>query len=102
MGCTLGPAQNTAIVGVHSQLDCLFGSAADTQAEFDSYLGGLVTGLGNVANDVSNTAKNSKRITVAVKVEPRTGVAPMNPIWMSSVVRDPSAGLLTSGATSCQ
>jgi type II secretory pathway pseudopilin PulG len=102
VGCTLGPAQNTAIAGVHSQLDCLFGSTTDTQTEFDSYLAGLATGLGNVASDVSNTVKNSKRITVAVKVEPRPGIAPINPIWMTSVVRDPSAGLLTSGGAPCQ
>ena len=102
VGCLLGQAQNTAINGVHSQLNCLFGATTDTQAEFDSYLAGLVTGLNNVGGDVSNTVKNSKRVTVAVVVEPRNGVGPSKPIWMSSVVRDPGAGLLAAQGAACQ
>jgi type II secretory pathway pseudopilin PulG len=102
VGCVLGQAQNTAINGVHSQLNCMFGATTDTQAEFDSYLSGLVTGLDNVGDDVSNTVKNSKRVTVAVVVEPRNGVGPSKPIWMSSVVRDPGAGLLAAQGAPCQ
>ncbi len=102
VGCILGSAQTTAINGVTAQLNCLFGSSVDTEAEFDAYLLGLVNGLNNVAADVSNTVKNSKRVTVAVVVEPRAGVGPNQPIWMTSIVRDPGAGLLTSGGTPCQ
>ena len=74
----------------------------DTQAEFDTYLAGVLSGLDNLAGDVSNTVKNSKRVTVAVTVEARNGVAPIQPLWMTSVVRDPSAGLLSSGSAACQ
>lgn len=90
---------SSSVDQVNAQLNCMFNS---TSSSGDStYLNGLRTGVDNLAADLSNTVKNSKRVTVAVVVEPRAGVAPINPVWISSVVRDPSAGLLTSGGASC-
>ena len=99
--CLLRPAQQTAIAAVNGELGCLFGSSTDTVDEFDSYLAGVAAGLGELGGDLADTAKNTKRIMVAVVIEPRNGVGPFEPVWASSVVRDPSAGLLTSGAAAC-
>lgn len=101
VGCLLGSSQKTAINNVNGQLDCMFGAAADTQPEFDAYLFGLLDGLNNLAGNLSNTDKNTKRITVAIVVEPRNGVGPFEPVWASSVVRNPAAGLLTSSGAPC-
>jgi len=100
VGCVLGTAQNNAITSVNTQLDCLFGSNSGS-AQFNTYLSGLATGLSRLGTDLADTQKNTKRITVAVVIEPRPGVGPFDPVWASSVVRDPAAGLLTSGAASC-
>ena len=100
VGCVLGSAQNNAIASVNTQLDCLFGTGSGSAA-FNTYLSGLASGLSNLGSNLANTVKNTKRITVAVVIEPRPGVGPIEPVWASSVVRDPAAGVLTSGAASC-
>ena len=90
---------SNAVDQVNAQLNCMFqstGASGDT-----AYINGLVADINALASDLSNTVKNSKRVTVGVVVEPRPGVAPINPIWISTVVRDPSAGVLTGGGASC-
>ena len=103
IGCVLAnSSQNTtvnnAITSVNQQLNCMFGSNSG-QTEFNAYLDGIRTGLENLAAGLGDTKKNTKRITVAVVVEPRNGVGPYEPVWASSVVRDPSAALLSSSAS---
>lgn len=94
--CILSNADKAAIAAVQSQLNCTFGSGADTQGEFETFFNNVIATLNDLAGDFGHTEKNSKRITVAVVVEPRTGVGPMRPVWATSVVRDPRAGLLTT------
>ncbi|MDQ3572920.1 MAG: hypothetical protein M3383_08690 [Actinomycetota bacterium] len=94
--CVLSTSDQAAITAVQNQLNCTFGAGADTQGEFESFINNVIGVLNNLAADVGDTEKNSKRITVAVVVEPRQGVGPMEPVWASSVVRDPSAGILTT------
>jgi len=100
IGCLLGGngQQNTvaaAINSVNTRLDCLFSNSSP------GYLDGVLNGVDKLLSDLYNTDENSKRITVAVVPERRAGVGPFKPIWMSSVVRDPSAGLLSSGGAGC-
>lgn len=46
----------------------------------------------------TDTTHNTKRITVAVTVDTaRDDITPANTVWLSSVVTDPSAGLIISG-----
>ena len=100
IGCVLGTAQNNAITSVNAQLDCIFGTNSSSSA-FNTYLSGVASGLSRLSTDVADTDKNTKRITVAVVIEPRAGAGPFEPVWATSVVRDPAAGVLTSGAASC-
>jgi hypothetical protein len=83
------------INAVNAQLDCMF------ESDDSDYLDGLLTGVDNLAADLADTDRNTKRITVAVVVEPRTGVGPIRPVWASSVIRDPRAGLLSAGGVEC-
>ena len=101
VGCLLGSAQDAAVNAVNTQLNCMFGSSTDTTAEFSSYLTGIQDGLATLAGDLSDTDRNTKRITVAVVIEPQPGAGPVDPVWASSVVRDPSAGLLSSAGAAC-
>ena len=96
--CNQTAVQN-AVNGVNNQLNCITG--ATTSSGDSTYLDSVLAGINQLASGLDNTPKNSKRITVAVTVEPRNGVGPMQPVWASSVVRDPSAGLLTGGGTTC-
>jgi hypothetical protein len=92
--CNQTAVQN-AVNAVNTQLNCIFGS---TGSSGDSaYLDGLLAGINEISAGLANTTKNSKRITVAVVVEPRAGVGPTEPLWATTVVRDPNAGLLTAG-----
>jgi type II secretory pathway pseudopilin PulG len=100
LGCPSGT--NTAITNINNELNCVFGSSTDTSAEFDAYFDGVVAGLNELPGDLADTNRNTKRITVAVAVEPRTGVGPFEPVWASTVVQPPGAGLLSSsGVTTC-
>jgi hypothetical protein len=97
--CILG-CQNTVtsqINAVNSQLNCMFGTTGNDT----SYLDGLLDGLGDLAGDLSDTDENTKRLSVAVVVDPKDGVGPAEPVWASTVARDPDAGVLTSGGASC-
>ncbi len=46
------------------------------------------------ASATSPTRKSSKRVVVAVVLDPAGSVGPSQPIWMTTVVADPAAGLL--------
>jgi hypothetical protein len=97
--CILG-CQNTVtsqINAVNNQLNCMTGGASKDTA----YLDGIIDGLGDLAADLSDPDENTKRLTVAVLVEPRDGVGPAEPVWASTVVRDPSAGILGNGGANC-
>ena len=96
--CNQTAVQN-AVNSVNSQLNCITGSTGSTGDS--AYLDSVLAGINELASGLHNTTKNSKRITVAVVVESRPGVGPMQPVWATSVVRDPNAGVLTSGGTSC-
>ncbi len=98
--CLLGGTQTAAIDGVNNQLDCMFGNGSGS-TEFSTYLNGVASGLSNLSGDLSDTNKNTKRISVAVVIDTPDGSGPDAPVWASSVVRDPAAGLLTSGGASC-
>ncbi len=101
LSCSLTPQAKTQITAVNSQLNCMFGSSADTTAEFNTYLDGVTSGLSGLPGDLGNTVKNTKRISVAVVIDTPTGSGPDAPVWASSVVRDPTAGVLSNGGASC-
>jgi hypothetical protein len=102
VGCVLSSAANTQVTSVNNQLNCMFGgSSVDTTAEFTAYIDGVTTNLSQLPGDLYDTDKNTKRITVAVVIDPQTGAGPQEPVWATSVVRDPTAGLITDGAPSC-
>jgi hypothetical protein len=46
--------------------------------------------------DATNHTHNTKRLTVAVVLAPKTGSGPSKPVWATSVVSDPDEGLLSS------
>lgn len=47
------------------------------------------------AIDTADHDQNTKRLTVAVVLEPRTGSGPFKPVWATSVAGDPEAALLS-------
>jgi hypothetical protein len=55
----------------------------------------LAADIAEFANSATSpTRKSSKRVVVAVVLDPAGPVGPNAPIWMSTVVTDPKAGLL--------
>ncbi len=62
--------------------------SADYEAAFDE----LIDSLGAL-NSADHT-HNTKRLTVAVVLEPRNGSGPLTPVWATSVVSNPTEGLL--------
>jgi hypothetical protein len=54
----------------------------------------LTTSLDEI--DAADHTHNTKRLTVAVVLAPRTGSGPFKPVWATSVVSDPDEGLLSS------
>lgn len=95
VGCPLSTV-NGDVVAVNAKLDEIFGAGSGS-IQFNNYLTGLIEGLAALDDDLADTERNTKRITVAVTVEERSGAGPYEPVWASSVVRDTSAGLLTGG-----
>ncbi|MDX6588132.1 MAG: hypothetical protein QOI31_2605 [Solirubrobacterales bacterium] len=53
---------------------------------------GVVTSLGQLSSN--NHTHNTKRVTVAVVVEPEDGSGPFKPVWATSVIADPDAEAL--------
>ena len=62
--------------------------SADYETAFDE----LVDSLGELGS--ADHTHNTKRVTVAVVLEPRTGSGPLKPVWATSVVSNPDEGLL--------
>jgi prepilin-type N-terminal cleavage/methylation domain-containing protein len=62
--------------------------------EVNAVLAGFDIDLDGLTKD---TTHNTKRVTVAVTIETPGDAAPANPVWASSVVTDPVAGLLFQG-----
>lgn len=46
--------------------------------------------------DATDHTRNTKRLTVAVVLAPKTGSGPSKPVWATSVVSNPDEGLLSS------
>jgi hypothetical protein len=61
-------------------------------ANWQTQVQGLVTSLGELSSD--DHTHNTKRVTVAVLVDPVTGSGPFEPVWASSIIADPDAELL--------
>ncbi len=61
-------------------------------ADFESSIEDLIDSLGELS--LADHTHNTKRVTVAVVLEPRTGSGPSKPVWATSIVSDPDAGLL--------
>jgi Tfp pilus assembly protein PilV len=53
----------------------------------------IVTSVGQINS--SNHTHNTKRVTVAIVLDPVSGSGPFQPVWATSVVSDPNAGLLS-------
>jgi hypothetical protein len=99
-GCPAGT--DDTIRGIGTELSCVFGASVDTATEFNSYFATIESALGGLPTDASDTNRNTKRVTVAVIVEPRSGVGPFEPVWATTVIRDPAAGVLgTNAPTVC-
>ena len=47
------------------------------------------------AVSLSDHTHNTKRVTVAVVLDPRDSTGPTKPVWATSVISDPDSGLLT-------
>lgn len=54
---------------------------------------GVVSSLGQLNSN--NHTHNTKRVTVAVVVEPEEGSGPFKPVWATSLIADPDAELLS-------
>lgn len=83
------------------RLSSLLSSVVDTAGNPTTLVAlatGLTSSLGDLVGFLAapNTTHNTKRISVAVVVVPKGGghVTPRAPIWVSSVVTDPSDGIL--------
>ena len=98
LGCPLSTV-NDDVLRVNNKLTCIFGNTT-TAPQFNTYLTGVVNGLNGAAAGLDDTQKNTKRITAAVVIEPRDGSGPYEPVWATSVVRNPEATPLGDG-TSC-
>ena len=61
-------------------------------ADLETALADLADSLGELA--AADHTHNTKRVTVAVVLEPQNGSGPMKPVWATSVVSDASEGLL--------
>ena len=53
----------------------------------------LVTSLGEISSD--DHTHNTKRVTVAVVVDPVNGSGPFEPVWATSIIADPDAEALS-------
>ncbi len=53
---------------------------------------GVVASLGELSSD--DHTQNTKRVTVAVVVEPENGSGPFKPVWSTSIIADPDAEAL--------
>ena len=110
---TLGPALDTldgALLSAQGANACtliplscpsgtstLYGTAknqskAFRDADWTGELDGVLTSLGEVSSD--DHAHNTKRVTVAVVLDPVDGSGPFKPVWATSIVADPDAEVL--------
>jgi prepilin-type N-terminal cleavage/methylation domain-containing protein len=61
------------------------------------------TCLPGICDDVGGDVKNTKRLLVAISLDPvvsngnTKNIGPRNPVWITSIATDPKAGTLTSG-----
>ncbi len=53
----------------------------------------LITSLGEISSE--DHTHNTKRVTVAVSVDPVNGSGPFEPVWASSIIADPDAEALS-------
>lgn len=94
----------STITGVNSAAESLIGSIQSghlaTAAIGDltnastatTVLGGLEDDIDALTNNL-DTTHNTKRLTVAVVIEPTVGSGPNRPVWASTVIGQPDAGL---------
>jgi type II secretory pathway pseudopilin PulG len=71
-------------------------NAQITALQSNDYLGdveALVDSLGEISS--SDHGQNTKRVTVAIVLDPAAGSGPFKPVWATSVVADPEEGLLS-------
>ena len=61
-------------------------------ADFETSIADLTDSLGEL--DLADHTHNTKRVTVAVVLDPRDGSGPSKPVWATSIVSDPDEGLL--------
>ena len=62
-------------------------------ADYQAAIAGLIDSLDEIA--AADHTHNTKRVTVAVVLDPRTGSGPIKPVWATSVVSDLGAGLVS-------
>lgn len=89
--CTLFLCPGTS-TAVYVNLNAAITALED--GDFDAALEEFTASLDDV--DASDTSHNTKRVTVAVVLEPEPGTGPAKPVWATSVVSDPDEGLLSS------
>jgi hypothetical protein len=107
LGCILNGILGPILNPVLSTLNALVPGSSGLQAILNrlrpggtSYqtlqdLTGLAATLGSALDGLTrDTDKNTKRVQVAVILDPAGPVGPEEPIWMSTIVTDPKSGLL--------
>lgn len=93
------PQYTAAIVASLNQLDDTLAAIADDAANAPERLGELTDDLTEAVETLlldPDTTHNTKRLTVAIVLEPNggSGPGPFKPFWASSIVVDPEDALL--------
>lgn len=84
---------NQEIADVEAYLELMRGTYADA----DLLVSAWADDLAHLVNSLSlapNSLRDSKRVIVAVAIEDAGSLGPNKPVWASTVVTDPDAGLL--------
>jgi hypothetical protein len=93
-GCTVVLGVVVSCPGTGSALWTSLNSTITSieSGDFQSQIADLTTALDEL--ELDDHTHNTKRVTVAVVLDPRTGSGPSKPVWATSFVSDPDEGLL--------
>jgi prepilin-type N-terminal cleavage/methylation domain-containing protein len=104
LGCLIGSPNALLIGNVNTNVN-INANGSSLKNSLNALVGGLTgvpAAVSSLTSDVNaltasatnTTPRSSKRVTVAVVLDPAGKVGPLQPIWESTVVTDPQAGLL--------
>ncbi|WP_205697970.1 hypothetical protein [Conexibacter sp. SYSU D00693] len=91
------PSIVSSLLTVVTNLPNVITSLARDGLQLVPWLAETATGLATAVTQIlvaPNTTHNTKRVTVAIVVDHQDGTGPQSPVWASTVISDPNAGLL--------